>query len=271
MDNYNNFNQVPEEPTGALKWYKKSWGKALIAMAIAIILLISLLACLMFYNYGVDKAEPHNLDGLFNATSSSVDVISTSSSSAPVNANINQIVKDPIRILAEKMDRPLWGNPSSTLVIVEFADFQCSVCEAEFPIIRGFVTKHQNEVLYIFRNDIVIDEVSNLLAQASLCANDQGKFWILHDKFYTNFGSVTSLETLQILVQSLGMDWDKMSTCIQSGKYLGQVVQDMSDGKRLGVAGTPTFFINGKKIEGAVSMEDWEAILLKYKQVAGQE
>ena len=262
---------IPEEyPVySEIKWYKKGWGKAIIIMAIIIVLLIALLAYLMISGLGVDKSDLQKLNNIDNIFSVSSSTISSTAPSAPstVMANTGSITKDATRVLAERMDRPLWGNPSSTLVIVEFADFQCSVCEAEFPIIRSFVTKHKDELLYIFRNYVVEDENSNLLAQASLCANDQGKFWIIHDKFYTNFGNINSISNVSSLAGSLGMDWDKMYQCIQSGKYANQVTQDMADGESLGVQGTPTFFINGKKIEGAVTMEDWEAILAKYKEL----
>ncbi|MFA6918661.1 MAG: thioredoxin domain-containing protein [Patescibacteria group bacterium] len=254
----------------AVKWYKKGWGKAIIAGMIVIILLLALVVYLIISNFGVDKSgsgQLNNIDNLFTTSSTSAVV---SSSSSTVATGVIATVKDSTRLLAEKMDRPMWGNPSSTLVIVEFADFQCSVCEAEFSAIRGFVTKHQDEVLYIFRNYVVIDENSNLLAQASLCAGDQGKFWIFHDKLYTNFGSINSTADLQNLVQSLGLDWNKMGACIQSGKYVSQVSQDSIDGQNLGIVGTPTFFVNGKKLEGAITSADWEAILSKYKQITGQ-
>ena len=264
--------EVSEEYVGG-KWYQKSWGKVMIAMAILILILISLLVYFILSNFGALNSNPQVRDGinnLFDNSSLSSTTLPATVASTTTN-QINPIVKDSVRLLAEKMNRPYWGNASSSLVIVEFADFQCSVCEAEFPTIRAFVTKHKDEVLYIFRNYIVIDDNSKLLAQASLCANDQGKFWILHDKLYTNFGSVTSMAELQSLIQSLGMDWNKMSDCIQSGKYNGQVAQDISDGQSLGIQGTPTFFINGKKIEGAVSASDWELILAKFKQINSQK
>lgn len=260
--------QMSEDyPVSVVKWYKRGWGKVIIVGIIIIVFLFSLVVYLVTSNFGVDKANTqqiNNLDGLFSTSSSIV-------SSSTVATGVVPIVKDPIRLLAEKMDRPMWGNPSSTLVIVEFADFQCSVCEKEFSTIRSFVTKHKDEVLYIFRNFVVIDENSNLLAQASLCAGDQGKFWIFHDKLYTNFGSINSTADLQSLVQSLGLDWNKLGECIQSGKYVSQISQDSIDGQSLGIEGTPTFFVNGKKIQGAVTASDWESILNKYKQVAGNK
>lgn len=259
------------EADGPMQWHKSGWGKAIIGVSVIIVALLVLLVALLSLNLKNNSklSLKINPDDFFTVASSSSLTFSSSSSASSSNSS-NLLVKDPTRILVEKLDRPLWGNPSSTLVIVEFADFQCSVCEEEFPIIRGFVTRHKNEVLYIFRNYIVKDDNSSLLAQAALCAGDQGKFWILHDRLYANFGNINSVADLQSLIQSLGMDWNQIAQCIESGKYVSQVTQDMNDAQILGVAGTPTFFVNGKKIEGAVTTEDWEAILSRYKQIIGE-
>jgi protein-disulfide isomerase len=64
-----------------------------------------------------------------------------------------------------------------------------------------------------------------------------------------------------------GVDWTKLEDCVNSQKYYNQILEDMADALDLGVRGTPTFFINGHKLEGAVSNEVWEQIISKYKEL----
>ncbi len=173
---------------------------------------------------------------------------------------------DPTRRLAEKSQRPALGNAAAGLVIVEFADFQCPICHEEFYQIREFVNRHQNEVYYIYRHYAIIGDNSVYLAKASMCAYEQGKFWPLHDKLFLNQGQIESEAAVTDIARQSGVDIVKFDQCMQNDKYRGLVFEDMSDAVNLGVAGTPTFFVNGRKLEGAVTLADWEKILEKYKE-----
>lgn len=174
---------------------------------------------------------------------------------------------DKARALAESESSPRLGNASSSLVIVEFADFNCPVCLQEFPIIRSIASKYQKELLFIFRNYPVKGNDSIMLAQASLCANEQGGFWQFHDRLFSNQGKIVSTEDVKRVAVMSGLDWDKLNGCVSSEKYKQQVVNDTQDAMDLGVRGTPTFFINGIKLEGAVSAAAWEDIINKNKEL----
>lgn len=184
------------------------------------------------------------------------------------SATSTTVVSDNNRRLAEKSGRPQLGNVSSSLVIVEFADFDCPVCLKEFPIIRAISNKYAKDILYIFRNYPVIDQNSLMLAQAGLCAHEQGKFWPFHDRLYANQGKITDLEAFKKIAIMSGLNWNKLQQCINTEKYKPQVLEDMQDALDLGAAGTPTFFINGKKLEGAVDEATWESIIAKYKELS---
>ena len=192
----------------------------------------------------------------------------TTTSSSAAGASLSSAgANDETRQLAEKLDRPHLGNVSSTLVIVEFGDFDCPVCLSAYPAIRAITAQYPKDLLFIFRNYPLISENSAMYAQASLCANDQGKFWALHDRLFMNQGKIASLDDFKNVVKMSGADWDKLEKCVNSGKYNNQVLQDTSDAMDLGVNGTPTFFINGKKLVGAVPQNTWEQIILKYKEL----
>ncbi len=171
--------------------------------------------------------------------------------------------KSPLRQQLEKLDRPIHGNLKSKLVIVEFADFQCPYCTREFPVIREIITKYQDDILYIYRQFPVENENSLMIAQASLCAHDQGKFWQLHDRLYTYHDTVFNdpASVVPQLAQQAGLNMDAYRDCINSEKFKAQVLEDADDGVAAGVAGTPTFFINGNKIEGVVAAQQWDQII----------
>lgn len=220
----------------------------------------------------IDKAQQMTVSGKFennpliqeliNKTTTSEKVVS--SNTIPV---IEPIIKDKNRELAERNGTSFLGNQSSTLVIVEFVDFDCPVCLQEFPIIRSIINKYQKDLLFIFRNYPVRGNDSIMLAQAALCAEEQGKFWQFHDRLFANQGKIKTTDDVKNLAIMSGLDWNKLNQCVISDKYRQKIIQDTQDALDLGVRGTPTFFINGNKLEGAVSATDWEAIIKKYKEL----
>ncbi|MBD3263142.1 thioredoxin domain-containing protein, partial [Candidatus Woesearchaeota archaeon] len=93
-------------------------------------------------------------------------------------------------------------------------------------------------------------ENAQIAAEASECAREQGKFWEYHDKIFENQISI-SQNYLQKWAGELGLDTEQFNDCLTSGKYSDKVNKDKNDGIAAGVSGTPTFFVNGKKIVGA--------------------
>jgi protein-disulfide isomerase len=186
----------------------------------------------------------------------------------PLDNNIAEYLetKTPQRQLAEKKDRPHFGNEDAKLVIVEFSDFQCTVCQAEFPIIREITNKYSDDVLYIYRQYPIIDENSLAISQASLCAHAQDKFWQMHDKLFLSPGEYSQENIINIATQS-GLDISKFNICMETEATKNMVLEDAQNGYTLGVEGTPTFFVNGNKLAGAVSKENWESIISKSLEV----
>lgn len=253
MDNYNynlspdNYSVTPRQDWPLKKWYQKRWGVAVIIM----VALMALLAVLVFYfwwqamNFRPPAGETDNLAALEQQLADGL------------------AIKNQKRQLAEKTDRPSFGNQNAQLVIVEFSDFQCPFCGQEFPIIREVISNHQNELFYIYRNFISIDNFSINLSSASLCANEQNKFWPMHDKLFLNQGKVLSDSDIRGVAQQIGVDLKQFDDCYKQEKYKNLVIEDHLDGINLGVKGTPTFFVNGNKLEGVVTQERWEEIIRK--------
>jgi protein-disulfide isomerase len=191
---------------------------------------------------------------------------SSETSTIDLNGVLNSALSRE-RQLAEKRDRPTFGNPEADLVIVGFIDFECPFCQDAFPALRTMTNRYKDEIFFIFRNYPLLGEQSSMLAQAAMCAHEQGKFWNFHDRYFPAQGQIQTSETLQSLLMASGIDINAFSVCISQQKYRNLVQEDIYNALDLGVAGTPTFFVNGYKLPGAVTLEAWEQIISKHREL----
>ena len=159
-------------------------------------------------------------------------------------------------------DDPSRGPVDAKLTIVEFADFGCPFSQQESYIVTALAKQYPNDVRVIYRDFPLTDlhPGADLAAEAGGCANEQGKFWEYHDLLFRNSGEFTQ-DVLVDYAGQLGRSMNKFSTCLESGKYTDEVKQDLTDGVAAGVTGTPTFFLNGEKIDGAVPFNTFKEIV----------
>lgn len=153
---------------------------------------------------------------------------------------------------------PLLGNKDAKVTVIEFADFQCPFCKQWFDdtssqLIKEYVDT--GKVKFAFRHYAFLGQESTWAAQASECANDQGKFWEYHDYLYTHQGAENSgafnKDKLEGFAQQLGLNVAEFKSCLESDKHADKVAQDLSEGQQAGVSGTPTVFVNGMPLVGA--------------------
>ena len=97
-------------------------------------------------------------------------------------------------------------------------------------------------------------------AEAALCAKDQGRFWEYHDKLLANQGSLSD-ESLKKYAEELDLDGEKFGSCLDSGTYKEEVLGDQREGGKLGVTGTPAFFVNGRFLSGAQPFETFKSLI----------
>ncbi len=158
---------------------------------------------------------------------------------------------------------PIKGDSKAKVTLIEFADFRCPFCEqfytnTEPQILKDYVDT--GKVKFAFRNFAFLGDVSTIAANAVECANDQKKFWEYYDYLYQNQPpeTDTSMYNTDALTQaavSLGIDGETFRSCLDSKKNDSKVNQDLADGQKAGVSGTPSFFINGRIIVGACPFE----------------
>jgi len=143
------------------------------------------------------------------------------------------------------------GSMDSSVVLVEYGDYECPHCGAAYPIIKQLQSHFGRELLFIFRN-FPLSEIhphALMAAYVAEAAGLQRKFWKLHDLIYENQADL-SQRRLITLAESAGVEVDKLLKDMSSFPVIEKVENDMEGGARSGVNGTPTFFINGNRYNG---------------------
>jgi protein-disulfide isomerase len=151
---------------------------------------------------------------------------------------------------------PFKGPEKAPITIVEFSDFHCPFCRRVLPTLAQLESQYRAKIKLVFR-DFPIENLhpgATKAHEAARCASEQGQFWVYHDKLFAG-PAKSSPEIFKGLAAELGLDIDNFDTCFQSGRYQAAVKKDIEDGNRLGITGTPAFFINGRLISGAQPLE----------------
>jgi protein-disulfide isomerase len=150
---------------------------------------------------------------------------------------------------------PARGPANAPVTIVEFSDFQCPYCGREVPVIERLMKEYDGRVRLVFRHyPLDFHPFAQKAAEAGACAQDQGKFWELHDKMFGN-QSKLAVDDLKTYAKQVGLDASKFDKCLDSGEKKTLVEDDQKAGSAAGVSGTPAFFINGLFINGAQPYE----------------
>jgi protein-disulfide isomerase len=175
-----------------------------------------------------------------------------------------------------ELEVPTRGDENAPVTMVEYADFQCSFCgkfarDVEPELIERYVESGTLKIEW--RDFPYLGQESVNAALAARAAQEQGKFWEYHDALYRNQGSVNSgtfsNENLVALAEEAGLDAESFESDLTSGKYERAISQDLQEGQRLGISGTPTFFINDRALVGAQPIEAFEEAIEEAAREAG--
>lgn len=161
-------------------------------------------------------------------------------------------------------DDPILGKKDAPITLIEFSDYQCPFCarfskETLPQIKKDFIDK--GKVRYIFRDYPLstIHPKAQIAAEAAQCANDEGKYWQMHDLLFDNQKALEK-EDLQKYAKEVGLNMNNFNNCLEKAKYFKEVKDDIQAGEKAGVQGTPAFIlgkttkdgvIKGKFIKGA--------------------
>lgn len=178
-------------------------------------------------------------------------------------------------------DDPFLGSPDAPVVVVEFSDFQCPFCRKLFREVLPQIEEkyiQTGKVRFVYRDFPLtsIHEMAQKYAESAQCANEQGKFWQMHDKIFTEqekHGGGTvfdyTVTDLKSWAREVGLNGIQFDQCLDSGKYSAEVEKDFADGQAAGVQGTPATFINGRLVAGAVPFAQFETVIEEELKKAG--
>jgi len=156
----------------------------------------------------------------------------------------------------------LRGSSQAPVMIVEFSDFQCPFCRKVQGTLKSLLERYQGQVSLAYRDFPLrgMHSQAEIASEASRCAGEQGKFWEYHDLLFANPEKLNH-HGLGELAASSNLDEQRFDACLSSRKYADQIEQDIQDGIRAGVEGTPGIFINGILLSGAQPQAVFEKII----------
>ncbi|MEJ2582767.1 MAG: thioredoxin domain-containing protein, partial [Acidobacteriota bacterium] len=127
------------------------------------------------------------------------------------------------------------------------------------------------QIRHIFKNlPLPNHPQAQLAGEASLCAQDQGKFWEFHDWLFANQRTMNR-ESMVAAAVELGMDGEAFTTCVDEGTHTARVRADMTEARSFGITGTPGFLVNGRVVSGAQPIEEFEKIIDEELSLRGIE
>ncbi len=155
--------------------------------------------------------------------------------------------------ISTAMGSSVLGNPDAPITIVEFGDYQCHQCYNWFHNTKPTIFENYvdtGKANFVFVDLAFLGKDSPKAAQASYCAEDQGKYWEYHNILYNSQESQidngwANSERLKAFAFSLGLDMELFDSCLDSGKYTKRIQYNISEAKKHGIRGTPGFFIIG--------------------------
>lgn len=154
------------------------------------------------------------------------------------------------------------GASNGELELVMYGDFQCPYCAAAYPIVKRVRERLADRLLYAFRHFPLREAHpdAQLAAEAAEAAAAQGAFWPMHDRLYESRGLLEKPHLVRY-ARELGLDADRVDDELDRHAHAPRVQRDVDSGARSGVTGTPTFFTNGRRHEGAFDASSLVAAL----------
>ena len=163
-------------------------------------------------------------------------------------------------LFIEVNNRPFMGSENANLQVVEFSDFLCPYCSRAAKYLKLAGSGNHDKARFVFRH-YPLDKACNkrlssnvhpgacLLAEGAVCAHEQEKFWAYHDRAFETRGQI-SRSVVQNIAGKIELDLNTFNSCLDSGRARKVIIEDIQAAVNAGVTGTPTLFINGRKLRG---------------------
>jgi protein-disulfide isomerase len=150
-----------------------------------------------------------------------------------------------------KVNAPSLGSDKAAVTLVEFADYECPYCQKVAPDVKKLKADFGDKLTLTYKDfPLPMHARAEKAAEATRCASKQGKYWELHDEIFRS--KELDVDQLKAQARALKLDATEFDKCLDSGEEAAVVETDRKEGARLGINGTPAFFINGHFLSGAV-------------------
>jgi len=162
---------------------------------------------------------------------------------------------------------PGLGPDGAPVVIVEFSDFHCPYCQRVTPTLKALRERYPDQVRIVFRHFPLenLHPEARGIAEASVCADAQGRFWEFHDRAFAAGPDAAE----RAMAEEIGLDLAAFDACRADGRAAAVVQADVEAGKAAGVSGTPAFFVNGVLLSGAQPLDAFVRVVERELARAG--
>ncbi len=171
--------------------------------------------------------------------------------------------KPKVDIQVEVGDSPTFGSKDAKVTIVEFSDFECPFCGKAAATVSEIKKKYGDKVRVAFKHfPLPMHSNAKPASEASLCVRELNEkaFWKFHDTAFKNQQALDAAN-LEKYAKEAGVDVAKFKECVASKRFAGAVEKDLQYGEKLGVRSTPTFFVNGQLLSGALPIESFSEVI----------
>lgn len=230
----------------------------------SLIVLVLLVISLLFTGC-VDKEKIDNIDQTLRDINATLKSMETKIDKLPKTAaaprrptiDYNKVHNLPVGTSAIK------GNKNASVTIVEFSDFQCPYCARLQPTLNEVLKAYPKEVRLVYKDfPLAFHKQAKNAAKATRAAGEQGKYWEMHDLIFEKYSSLTE-EMFKEFAVKLNLDINKFEADFSSNKYDKLIQEDINLGRQAGVSGTPTLFVNGKRMQSR-SFDDFKTTIDGY-------
>jgi protein-disulfide isomerase len=175
-------------------------------------------------------------------------------------AGVRLFIEAP-RASFASVNAPAKGPADAPVTIVAFTDFQCPWCGRAAQTLHQIESHYGDKLRFVHRHfPLGYHAESRKAAEAASCADEQGKFWEMHDKLFATQGDF-SVPKLKERATALGLDSKSFNQCLDSNKRAADWQRDLAEGQQIGVSSTPSFFINGRLLTGAQPIVRFEEVI----------
>jgi protein-disulfide isomerase len=181
----------------------------------------------------------------------------------------SRLPPEPAPVKVDLGPAPVKGPEQAPVTLVAFSDFECPFCSRAANTVKQLEEEYRGKLRVAFKHQPLANHPNaKPAATASLAAHEQGKFWEFHDKLFANQAALDRA-SLERYAQELGLDMAKFKAAMDSNKFEAHISADSAQGSQIGAGGTPTFFVNGRKIVGAKPIEVFRKMIDEELRKAG--